>query len=1070
MFRKSVFIMLFVCLLASCQIAWAYPFDNQLEWRSTLTDANWYEAGNWSQEGTLPCPTDGTGPGPDFYCAVLPNQPGPRITGNSTCSMLSLNPWDPTSWGAQDCNVIVDACALDVNCGAAIQINSQVDYDSYLGTSTLGSRAILNVYGGTVRTPNPNGGTGNLTGITVGGGGSNFGMAYGMLNIYGGLVSVPRAVLNFGEIGLYGGTLQVNTDGNFAVSSTNPGAALNKVRIDGGALILAGDHSTDVNTLTTSGYIVCDRGTLRLPTYDGTWTTLIADINYCVWLPTPANGATNVRYKVNPYDPNDPCSITLMWSESTLTNIDANDDIYFGTSSAAVNTATKSNPLGVYMGSRNDDNNDPCSFTIKDPNKFDVGKTYYWRVDEYSVSNGFKKGLLWHFTTHNGQAFNPTPANASAGGLNANLLLSWTPGDWTDGTNGHKVYFSTSSGLAIRPTDKQYRGQQDSNTYSLTKLAGDWTIVPGTTYYWAVDEVVNGVVTYKGPVWSFTPAAYLNIDDFENSQSTDDVNANWPNGYKLTGCSDCNGYAGRLLVRDSTGKYMQYSYNNNAQMQPGYGGTPMAFSEAKHPYSGPGTSFIGGGVISPAPKALRIDYKGAATNTANMPNFKDEGDMCDMDRMYVAIEDAAGHVSMYLNPDANAQRVSNWTSWYISLYDINAWGNTNLNAITGFAIGFGERCVTKDNGSDAVDANSIVMFDNIRLYAATCVPAKGPTADLDGDCDVDLNDLDLLATDWLQHASDLVFSPCTAPHKAPILWYKFNESGQISNPVDSGTGDANNYAGTINAFIAQNWKVGGGRDGNNCLYLPPGGGCYVSAPVAASPGFNALGFMGDAAHSTAGGGGISFSIWIKADETANNMKTSWNGVFGVWDTAVANELLEVHCPSPLPPTDSIGPRTDFIKRTPSATAQAMNMHIADYGEKWNHWAFTKSDDSLKVYHNGTLMGHYDANEQPGDPNANARGPLFVPAVGAFRIGTRGGNWGMWNGYMQDFQTYDYCLSDAEVAWLATDGAGHIFVPLVSPANLNTDGAASPATDVNQIVNFGDFAIMGKQWHTTILWP
>ncbi|MGA2324481.1 MAG: hypothetical protein ABSG22_11605, partial [Sedimentisphaerales bacterium] len=561
MFRKSVFIMLFVCLLASCQIAWAYPFDNQLEWKSTSKDANWYEPANWSMEGTLPCPNDG--PGPDFYCAVLPNQPGPRITGNATCSMLSLNPWDPTSWGGQDCNMIIDACALDVNCGAAIQINSQVDYDSYLGGPTLVSRAILNVYGGTVRTPNPNGGTGNLNGVTVGGGGDNFGMSYGMLNIYGGDVNVPRVVLNFGEIGLYGGTLQVTGDGNFAVNTTNPGSALNKVRIDGGTLILAGEHRTDVNTLRTSGYIVCDRGTLRDPVYDGSaWTTLVADINYCVWQPTPANGATNVHYKYNSSDPNDPCSITLSWTESTLTNIDANDDIYFGTSSNDVNKATKGDPCYTsYMGSRNDDNNDPCSFTIKDPNKFLLATTYYWRVDENSVSNGFKKGLVWSFTTHDGKAYNPKPVDDANTGraLDAALQLLWSPGDWTQPTNGHRVFFGTNWGNvnngSTGSTDGRYRGTVSDPCYPLTRLletgpnppGASWTLNAGTTYYWRIDEV-NGttVLGNKGTTWAFTPSAYINIDDFEDSQSTDDVNANWLYGYTLThtgadnGCNSAN--------------------------------------------------------------------------------------------------------------------------------------------------------------------------------------------------------------------------------------------------------------------------------------------------------------------------------------------------------------------------------------------------------------------------------------------------------------------------------------------------------------------------------------------------
>jgi hypothetical protein len=287
MFRKSVFIMLFVCLLAPVAMA-AYPWNNQLEWRSTAGDANWYNPANWTQEGTLPCPPDG--PGPDFYCAVLPNQPGPRLAigdrVNATCSMLSLDPWDPTSWGGQDVNVIVMATAQDINLGAALQINSQSDYDSYLGGPTLVSRAIVNVYGGTVRTPNP-GGTGNMMGITVGGGASTFGMAYGQLNIYGGFVNVPRLVLNFGEVGIYGGTLQINTDANFSVNTAHPGAALNKIKVDGGTFIVAGYHEPDINTLRTGGYIVCERGTLRDPLYDvGTnLTTLVADVNLCVWNP-----------------------------------------------------------------------------------------------------------------------------------------------------------------------------------------------------------------------------------------------------------------------------------------------------------------------------------------------------------------------------------------------------------------------------------------------------------------------------------------------------------------------------------------------------------------------------------------------------------------------------------------------------------------------------------------------------------------------------------------------------------------------------------------------------------------
>ena len=73
------------------------------------------------------------------------------------------------------------------------------------------------------------------------------------------------------------------------------------------------------------------------------------------------------------------------------------------------------------------------------------------------------------------------------------------------------------------------------------------------------------------------------------------------------------------------------------------------------------------------------------------------------------------------------------------------------------------------------------MFDNIRLDAPTCVPELGPTADLDEDCDVDIDDLDIFANDWLLKAETITFD-VMQPSKAPILWYKFNESGSIPIP------------------------------------------------------------------------------------------------------------------------------------------------------------------------------------------------------------------------------------------------------------------------------------------------
>ena len=351
-------------------------------------------------------------------------------------------------------------------------------------------------------------------------------------------------------------------------------------------------------------------------------------------------------------------------------------------------------------------------------------------------------------------ASNPLPINGATA-LSEPLQLSWTAGNWA---GVHRVYFGTSLASVTNATtassDGRYRGTVSSPVYPLSRLmeigavppGASWVLTPYVTYYWRIDiDEVNDPCVWKGPVWSFTPAAYVNIDDFEDSMSTQDVNANWPDHYSVTGCTDQTGNAGLALIQDASGKHLQYTYNNGGHS----GENPReAFSEAKRPYSG-GTSFTGGGVISPSLNTLRIDYKGTATNAANNLSLYDGNDV---DQMYVAIEDAAGNVSVYLNPDHYAQQAANWTPWYIKLTDLNditninhdgasSSGIVNLNAITGFAIGFGQRCNNYDY--DGVDPNSIVMFDNIRLEQC------GLSADFAGDCLVNFNDFAIMGQEWL---------------------------------------------------------------------------------------------------------------------------------------------------------------------------------------------------------------------------------------------------------------------------------------------------------------------------------
>ena len=317
----------------------------------------------------------------------------------------------------------------------------------------------------------------------------------------------------------------------------------------------------------------------------------------------------------------------------------------------------------------------------------------------------------------------------------------------------------------------------------------------------------------------------------------------------------------------------------------------------------PTSPILQAAALLPALKALRIDYRGFPINAVDPTG----------DRMYVAIEDTAGNVSVYPNPDADAAKAADWTSWYTKLSDINVVGNTNLNAISGFAIGFGVRCECL---GDYPGGTGNVMFDNIRLYAPTCIPLYRPTADIepmDGDCAVDIKDLDFLATDWLKKAGTCTF-PVTPPATLPVLWYKFDDTGPTCTIADSGASTnpdrpAEGYTGTVSRSYGEppvvapecaplNWDATGGRsvDHPRCFYIP---GTLESGSNPIFQYFvkcdtNALDFMNDDAHSADnGGGGISFAVWINAELSANQFLVQWCGLFNITATG---DILEVPCP------------------------------------------------------------------------------------------------------------------------------------------------------------------------------
>ncbi len=106
--------------------------------------------------------------------------------------------------------------------------------------------------------------------------------------------------------------------------------------------------------------------------------------------------------------------------------------------------------------------------------------------------------------------YTPDPANGRSG-VSTPVALKWNPGDYAVSQD---VYFGTDAAAvaAANATDTTgiYRGRQVETTYA----AGD--LVWGASYYWRADQVAADGSIVAGPLWSFTTADRVVIENFES--------------------------------------------------------------------------------------------------------------------------------------------------------------------------------------------------------------------------------------------------------------------------------------------------------------------------------------------------------------------------------------------------------------------------------------------------------------------------------------------------------------------------------------------------------------------------
>jgi hypothetical protein len=120
-------------------------------------------------------------------------------------------------------------------------------------------------------------------------------------------------------------------------------------------------------------------------------------------------------------------------------------------------------------------------------------------------------------------------------------------------------------------------------------------------------------------------------------------------------------------------------------------------------------------------------------------------------------------------------------------------------------------------------------------------------------------------------------------------------------------------------------------------------------------------------------------------------------------------------------------------------------------DKWVHFALVYDGNEVTVYANGNIVANRTLN-------------LNTASNVPFRIGKYNAP-NYFDGRIDDVRIYNYGLSQAEVAYIASDGAGSLHLPILLDADVYKGEAAG-----NQLINFKDYALIADQYLEKVLWP
>jgi len=392
------------------------------------------------------------------------------------------------------------------------------------------------------------------------------------------------------------------------------------------------------------------------PWKGGVWSFSITPKT--AYAPEPADGAGSV-------DPN----VELSWTGGGFGS--KFHTVYFGDNFDDVNNATEGFPQ------------ETVTYT---PSPLKLAKTYYWRIDESDIIETYK-GEVWSFSTE-GAVGSPEPANGAVD-VKQTQVISWLPNVYAA---SHQLYFGTDKEVVLKADtgSPEYKGRRNlgSESYDPGKLEWD------STYYWRVEEVnnTNPDSPWTGPVWSFTTANFLIIDDFEDYDiGNNEIWWVWIDGlgyasHPTLPAHPGNG-TGSAVGWDDTPSYTEETivHGGNQSMPFSYDNSILRYSEAQKTLTYP-RDWTEKGV-----NKLSIWFRGFSANAA--------------EPLYVALNGSA--VVTHDNP--NAAQTGRWTEWTIDLQAFADQG-VNLANVNTIALGLGNK------NNPVAGGSGTMYFDDIRLY------------------------------------------------------------------------------------------------------------------------------------------------------------------------------------------------------------------------------------------------------------------------------------------------------------------------------------------------------------------